>query len=70
MTAKLGSAESRYPQATHPQRWNEPTDLDGRYGAIGIDAVAAALRFTGRGGRPADPPPAPRIDERFIELPA
>ena len=46
------------------------TSLDRRYGAIGILAVAAALRYAGTTKNAADAPVAPRIDLRFVEMAA
>jgi hypothetical protein len=45
----------------------ESTDLDLRYGKIGILAVAAAVRYTGAGQKPAAAT-LTAIDQRFIEL--
>ena len=42
-------------------------DLDRRYGAIGIDAVAAAARYAGSAKTPAHMLPSSQIDPRFIE---
>ena len=51
-----------------PQRKGE--DLDGRYGKIGIPAVAAALPYQSDGKNPAYAPVAPRDDERRAEMAA
>ncbi len=47
----------------------KPTELDARYGEIGISAVAAALPYAG--GKTAAPAETEvRIDQRFIEVAA
>ena len=51
-----------------PDQPREPTNLDRRYGEIGIVAVAAAVHYAGVGKKPADAPAAPQIDQRFIEV--
>jgi hypothetical protein len=45
-------------------------DLDGRYGKIGIPAVAAALPYQSDAKNPAYAPVAPRIEERHLEMAA
>lgn len=45
----------------------EQTNLDHRYGEIGISAVAAALRYSEISKNPAYAPVAIRIDWRSIE---
>jgi hypothetical protein len=46
-------------------------DLDSRYGAIGISAVAAALQFKSKAKNPADAPAAPQPrDERLSDMAA
>ena len=45
----------------------EPTNLSHRYGSIGIDAVAAAVRYAGAGQNPAHAPVVSRVDQRFVE---
>jgi len=67
MTVLTGSAKS---QQTHPVQSELPnpqnTDLDRRYGAIGIAAVAAAARYAGTGKTAAQT--SLQIDQRFVEL--
>ena len=46
----------------------EQTNLDHRYGKIGILAVAAAVRYAGAGKNPAYAPVVPRIDQRLAEF--
>ena len=48
----------------------EQTDLEARYGKIGISAVAAALRYCGESKDAACVPVASQVDERFEELAA
>ena len=64
MTGKTGS------QASQPQRQPEApcehTNLDRRYGEIGIMSVAAAMRYSSSGKQPAAAPAQPP-DLRFME---
>ena len=46
------------------------TNLDRRYGKIGIAAVAAALQFRTTAKKPASAPKVVGSEERFIELAA
>ncbi len=51
----------------------EPANLDGRYGEIGIPAVAAALHYAGASKNPAYAPAAPLVPQtelRFVEMAA
>ena len=48
-------------------RQADRSNLDRRYGKIGIEAVAAALQYWTTAKKPGVT--AVRIDERFIELP-
>jgi hypothetical protein len=43
------------------------SNLDRRYGKIGISAVAAALHYSSNAKNPAYAPAVARIDERFLE---
>jgi hypothetical protein len=54
-------------QDQKPQQQASPgqTDLQHRYAAIGIEAVAAACRYSNPGKRVEEPVRAPRIDQRF-----
>jgi hypothetical protein len=56
-------------QAGQPQesRSEQSTNLSYRYGSIGIEAVAAAVRYAGSPKNPAYAPAAQRVDERFLE---
>lgn len=49
------------------KRLHAYSNLDCRYGKIGISAVAAALRYASNARNPAYVPAAARIDERFLE---
>jgi hypothetical protein len=56
------------PAAAPAERRGEPTPLSRRYGSIGIEAVAAAARYTDRRTSPAHVQAAvTRIDLRFVE---
>ena len=46
---------------------NEKPSLDGRYGKIGISAVAAAVRYQGTAKNPAYAPAAIKWDARIEE---
>ncbi len=50
-------------------RPRERTNLDLRYGKIGIPAVAAALKYCAA-GKKRSTPPVFRVEERFIEFEA
>jgi hypothetical protein len=50
--------------AAGSDRPKEEADLDGRYGEIGISAVAAALRYKCDAKNPAYAPTAPKDDEQ------
>ena len=58
----MKSKRRRHPRRPRRKR---PSDLDRRYGNIGISAVAAALRYRERRQEPAYAPVVHRIDERF-----
>jgi hypothetical protein len=47
---------------------DEAESLDGRYGKIGISAVAAALPYQSEAKNPAYAPVVPRVDHRRLEL--
>jgi hypothetical protein len=56
------------PSTALPERRGEQTQLSRRYGSIGIEAVAAAARYTDRRTSPAHVQAAvTRIDLRFVE---
>jgi hypothetical protein len=65
---KLKSAASSSKRRTSERRTGE--DLDGRYGKIGIPAVAAALPYGCDAKNPAYAPVVPRDDERHAEMAA
>ena len=69
MTALTGDKPVRNADQA-PNQSNHTTNLDGRYGEIGISAVAAALQFAGTGKNPAYAPVVPRFDERHFEAAA
>ena len=52
--------------ATQPERSGDHTNLSYLYGSIGIQAVAAAARYSDVRKTPAHAPAA-RIDQRFVE---
>lgn len=52
------------------QSHRETHNLTGRYGKIGIPAVAAALRYCDAGKNPAYAPVVPRNDHRLIVMAA
>jgi hypothetical protein len=61
---------TKNPTAAQSQARSD-ADLDSRYGAIGIPAVAAALHFKGEVKNPVAPPAAPQPrDERFADIAA
>jgi hypothetical protein len=60
MTDRRNTAEGQRPKQERPE-------LQSQYGCIGIEAVAAAVRFSNPGKKPAEQTEAPRIDQRFFE---
>ena len=69
MTPRTSSATHQQSQpvpAAQRDGGNEPANLSVQYGTIGIQAVAAAARYTGVRKNPAARP-ALRIDLRFVE---
>jgi hypothetical protein len=72
MTVKTGSSPSQDMLSEQalpselPGHSSHQVNLAGRYGAIGITAVAAAVRYAvdAKAGTPA----AAQIDQRFIEV--
>jgi hypothetical protein len=52
-----------FPRATSEQR-RERTELDARFGKIGISAVAAAVRYQGEPQSQKQAKPATAIDDR------
>ena len=55
-------------KSTNAQGKQQPArriDLDRRYGAIGISAVAAALQFKGEDKSPANPPADEPADAKW-----
>jgi hypothetical protein len=69
MTDKNSKAEGQTEPQTQGQMASEhlrdKAGLQHRYGTIGIEAVAAAVRCSNFGKKPAEPQIAPRIDQRF-----
>jgi hypothetical protein len=57
--------KSQSTAASKPQRGDE--GLDGRYGKIGISAVAAALQYPTDAKNQAYAPAIPREDYRYAE---
>lgn len=65
MTEINNQTATRQPPAQPAEAGRERTNLIYRYGTIGIEAVAAAVRYADKdAGRK---PVAPRIDQRFVE---
>ena len=57
--------QTKRPQATAPVEASAPTNLSFLYGSIGIQAVAAAARYSDT--KPAHVQAIHRIDQRFVE---
>ena len=68
MTITTGAEPDRERQSKQESR-RETAHLDGRYGEIGIPALAAALRYSSQGKKPAHAP-VPRTDRRFADAAA
>lgn len=58
MNAQPGSTPSQQQQTAQPEARREHTNLSARYSSIGIEAVAAAVRYAGAGKNPAYAPVA------------
>jgi hypothetical protein len=54
-------------QARHSSSRTEGSELDLRYGQIGISAVAAAVRYQGESRNPVHAQPAPGAQRRTGE---
>lgn len=54
----------------HRETHGEATSLTGRYGQIGISAVAAAARYQGSAKNPAYAPASSQWRDRFAEAAA
>lgn len=67
MTTKSATATIQKPQMNEPAARTEHTNLSYRYGTIGIEAVAAAARYTTSRKQPGEAHAAQRIDLRFVE---
>ena len=72
MTPRTSSAASQNVRNAQPDGRGDRTNLSHQYGSIGIQAVAAAARYSDRCESPANESPAhktsgPRIDLRFVE---
>jgi hypothetical protein len=63
MTDKKNTTQGQKPQ--QQQAPSGQPGLQHRYAAIGIEAVAAAVRYSNPGKQVAEPTKAPRIDQRF-----
>jgi len=66
MTPRTSKATSQNSPTTQSDGRGDHTNLSCRYGSIGIQAVAAAARYSDRRKGPAHAP-ALRIDLRFVE---
>ena len=68
MTARTGTAAKQNPQTSQAEGSSEQRiNLSYRYGTIGIQAVAAAARYSGVRTKPAHAQAVHRIDQRFVE---
>jgi len=65
MTDKKTAPGSAKTQQSQQQASSGQTGLQQRYGTIGIEAVAAAVRYSNPGKQQTEPVKAPRIDQRF-----
>ena len=72
MTPRTSSAASQNLHTAQPDGRGDRTNLSHQYGSIGIQAVAAAARYSDRRKSPAHETanasaPGLRIDLRFVE---
>jgi len=65
MTDKKTAQGQKSPPPQQQQSRSGQTGLQHRYAAIGIEAVAAACRYSNPGKQVEEPTKAPRIDQRF-----
>ena len=65
MTDKKTAQRTAQAQKPQQQASSGQTGLQHRYAAIGIEAVAAAVRYSNPGKQVTEPTKAPRIDQRF-----
>jgi hypothetical protein len=66
MTDKNTKAEAPTQRPMSSEQPRDNAGLQNRYGTIGIEAVAAAVRCSNYGKKSAEP--APRIDQRFEQV--
>jgi hypothetical protein len=66
MTTKTNN-QTQPQQVTEPAPRSEHTNLSYHYGSIGIQAVAAAARYSDVRKKPAHASGGERIDLRFVE---
>ena len=65
---ETATADSQAGKPQHLEsRGEHATNLSYRYGSIGIEAVAAAVRYAGSRKNPAYAPVVQRDDQRFLE---
>ena len=62
--AQGGPTETRAPRQMSSETPRDNAGLQCRYGTIGIEPMAAAVRYSTPGKKPAEPA-ASRIDQRF-----
>jgi hypothetical protein len=68
VTPRTSKAASQNLRTTQPDGRSDRTNLSHHYGNIGIQAVAAAARYSDRRNSPAHGSPLGlRIDLRFVE---
>jgi hypothetical protein len=60
---QAGQTQTETPRQMSPETPRDNAGLQYRYGSIGIEAVAAACRYSNPGKKSAEP--ATRIDQRF-----
>lgn len=70
MSTTTGTAPGQEKERQAIERRRETNNLTVRYGAIGIPAVAAALRYANAGKNPAYAPVVPLINLKLIEMAA
>jgi hypothetical protein len=67
MNAPSGAAASQKQQSAQPQERRAEINLRDRYGSIGIEAVAAAVRYAGTGKNPVGAPVVSDLATRLHE---
>jgi len=67
MTVKKNTADNQPQAQSTPDQERNKGGLEYLYRTIGIEAVAASVRYSGADRKPSEQRAASQIDQRFIE---